>query len=405
MNRSVKTVRLGLTWLLFSFYSVAILLETLNGVTLYREAAIANSAFIALKLLVGLLSVVFLLFTSRFFSALFFAVSALFVVSASFELVSSREYGLRSLPIFFKIFQSLFSVYFFTYILRLGRGWFRRLRLATLFNYMVLVLNPALSLGGLGFANYESGRGESFGGTGFLYAGNEVGAALLLATMAMLLMWGTSLLRVMSIFFCSLAAGVLVLSKASIGGVSIAAAIFSILYSPLGGVCALVFASLCFFLFIDSVRSYFELAINRWTYLIDNFGIEKFLLGGQKRVDYIALYMEEVEQDSLVLVFGKGWTGIPENNLFDLTEAFGLSGILVFGIWSYVLCRPLKLVTRAYRTRIDSSVVRTVAAMGICVLIISVLAGHVIQSSLVCPFLACICLPILGTRCEGGPDS
>ena len=249
-----------------------------------------------------------------------------------------------------------------------------------------------LSYFGFGFVNYISGEGQEFGGTGYFYAGNEVGVALLIACGAMLIVFNRRFSIVMFTIATTLVSGVLVSSKASILGAAIMTLSFVYFYNLIlfgffaGGSVVIAISQL------TKIIDYFELAINRWEHFIELNGWADFLLGGNKRVEYIATYLDYMYSKPFLLFIGAGWTGIAENNFFDILEAFGLFGLLLMLLWAKWLLLPLLKMFSYRGDRLSVAAFRAGALSAALIFFVSIISGHTIQSSLIVPLLGIVCL-------------
>jgi O-antigen ligase len=127
------------------------------------------------------------------------------------------------------------------------------------------------------------------------------------------------------------------------------------------------------------------------------------VLGGAKRLGFISDYLDSLIESPLLLLYGEGWVGETENNVFDLLEAFGVWGLAFYLIWA-IWAANLYLSLRDKRHHSEKSIV----LVGILLLIfISAFAGHILQSAMLAPFIAMLaCMPyVLEMRAEyPGPD-
>jgi len=287
---------------------------------------------------------------------------------------------MRTIQVSIKIGLNVMAAYFVVTLFKKKK--YGKLWGIVIYNNSVLFFNFCLAVIGVGFVNYSAGEGKTFGGTGFFYAGNELGVALLLGVCSIIVLNKKNNVVAFALLY-GLFGGLAIMSKAAIFGVVIViAAHFYFVNKKFFFTIVAVF-----FVFASAaapyIYSYFELAINRWVYFIERSGLSTFILGGEKRLYYSSLVMSNIESNFLYFVFGAGWTGYPENNLFDLMDSFGLFGIVIFSIWVWVLMRGLRV--RDFASEHPSF--KTVSVIAFLVLIISVVAGHSIQSSLVLPFL------------------
>lgn len=379
------------SWLYF-YFLFFIPVEICNGIFLYHGFGLGSNLITLVKLVMVLVGMLFVMQTSKDLSRYLFLAILLFCIIIMFQgLLGSFQ--IRTLFIFSKLLFNAVAIYYYYYCITVNRD-YRKIYNIVLFNSIVLILNIFLSYFGIGFDNYTSGDGEGFGGTGYLYAGNEVGAALLASLASLLILLRINLKSIL-VITCYLIAGFLVASKASLLGVVLALSF--LIYYHSRGIFLLIF---CAFFMLSPIlwnifSSKFELAINRWLFLIDEFGIEYFLLGGAKRVDYIVgTVFVNFQNNPLQIVFGSGWTGEPENNLFDLFEGFGLSGVALFLLWGLLILKGGSVLV----TRSSTPEVRSAYVIGVMILVLSLMAGHVLQSSLMAPFMFFLWIGLKGKK-------
>ncbi|MDO6454347.1 hypothetical protein Q4490_12305 [Neptunomonas phycophila] len=385
--------------ILVLFLYLSLFVETVNGVALYLGFGYLNSFFSAVKLFVCVAFFLYLLGNSKYLSSVVFVSIMIMLLSGFLNMITLQEYSLRTVPIFFKIMINFLIVFFAYDSLKKGFVKVEIFKFVIFVNYSFLVVNITFSFFGLGFENYKSGDDVGFGGTGFLYAGNEVGVTLMLSNVAMLICFGSSLRRVFFLFLISTLCGLLVMSKSSILGVFVTYFLFILRYNMFMclGVASVVVAAGGFYL--EKILSFMNFAINRWLFLIDSYGISNFILGGNKRVEYIGDFIDQSLSNPFIFVFGRGWIGEAENNFFDLFEAFGLLGVFLFFVWLFVFSRYFSINLRGF-DRFDRSLIFASKFSILMVAFVSFIAGHTIQSSLVTPFL--IILPILFLRSAKG---
>jgi hypothetical protein len=378
--------------ILFFYYVFLIAIETANGFFIYKNIGVLNNAVVGGKLLISLLSLLFLALTSKQIFIKF-----LVVIAAAFLLVFSHQLwaisdNLRSVNIIFKIFSNFFAIYFIYFLISRTKNGLKKITLIITVNYGFLVFNILLGSAGIGFANYTSSDETAIGGTGFLSAGNEVGVTLLLSFAAMLLCYASNRKVISITIICTIVAGLLVLSKATIIGVVLSTIVFLFYINKTSMV---VFVSTSAFILTSTLPlwiNYFQLAINRWTYLLNSYGVEAFLLGGHKRVTYIKGYLNFISNEPMYIFTGIGWIGEAENNFFDMVEAFGLLGLAVFLAWGVSLAAGARYFSTSFKYTNTNASFKTVAFVGLLVFVISIMAGHAIQSSLIGPFIGAVCL-------------
>lgn len=377
---------------LYLYLVVLIPIELINGFFLYHGIGFGSSLISFLKFVMVLVGISFVLLTSKEVSK-YLIISILIFCSLIIFQTLLGLFEIRTLFIFAKLIFNAIAIYFFYYCIAVSYE-YRKIYNVVLLNSLFLILNLLMSYFGFGFDNYKSGDGEGFGGTGYLYAGNEVGAALLASLASLLLIVRTNIKLLLVILLYSIA-GLLISSKASLLGIFFAIFILAYYYNRL----IFIITLSIFFVLLPVLWSVFsnkfELAINRWLFLIDNYGVEYFILGGAKRVDYIVnTILTNFQNNPILLLVGSGWSGEAENNLFDLFEAFGLFGLAIFVLWCFMILKGLTTLI----VRRTSSKVRSSYMIGVMVLFLSLIAGHVMQSSLIAPFLFFIWIGLKGTK-------
>lgn len=249
-------------------------------------------------------------------------------------------------------------------------------------NSVVLLLNLYLSFFGIGFSNYSiSATDISIGGTGFFYAGNEVAGALLALYAIILFKFSNNIIASISYTFAFLIASFALMSKASILGVVGLFVIYLFIYKPFSYTKITAIATIVLFVLYDFILETLSPALNRWTYFIGEYGALTYLTGGIKRWEMAGSIFTHIIDYPLLILTGSGWSGLAEQNFVDLLEGFGLVGILVFGIWIYWGVNVLQ----GLRNRSDQFYSFSAFFLLIAV---AVLAGHIIQSAMIAPFIA-----------------
>jgi len=383
------------TYLLFST-----LIESFNGFFIYENVRSGQNIIVAIKLLVFLFLFVF--FISKSIKKLILAsfVIIAFLVVFSFQVIffpsgiglPQPGYGLSSeigisgtVQISVKIMLNLLAANFIIYLFREGE--IKRLRNIAYFNNVIIFLNFLLALAGVGFDNYNAGEDVTFGGTGFFYAGNELGVAMIFGAISMLVVGGSARLPVYVIVYCFLGALALLSKTALLGAfvISVAYVFFNSKKTFVVMVAAALFFTL---IYAGNILEYFRFALNRWMYFIDQSGLFAFLLGGEKRVFYSSEVFHNAIENPLYGFFGGGWTGYPENNFFDLVDGLGALGFCLFVVWGRLVFMGNGAFFRYIGSgKVSVSSYRTVVVASFLVFAISIFAGHTVQSSLIIPFV------------------
>lgn len=259
--------------------------------------------------------------------------------------------------------------------------WCRRI---VAINAVVLVANLGLSVLGMGVPTYVTEDGVAIGGSGFFFAGNEVSAAILFCTAALLVFYRDSTVGLPASLAAMVFSATALLSRAALGGTALMSLLFVARRSKLQ------FLALCLAVgglgwrFWDLVVATFQLAWTRWTFLAAEYGTSVSFLGGIKRLEEIGKYLRSIVYDPTLLLTGRGWSGAAENNLVDLVQAFGIFGLALFVGWIALLFPtvPRLLLGRFVLRRDDAYF----AAVSMILLVTLTIAGHVVQSTLIVPF-------------------
>lgn len=274
-----------------------------------------------------------------------------------------------------------------------------KVRRIVLINAGVLIFNLLLGLLGIGFGNYgESDSGELIGSKGFFYAGNEVSATLVAIFALVMFVYrdrflqnSLMMLTVVGVFFIT---SIISLSKSSLIGFSLV--LLFVMYSHLSLSRKLRFGGLILVsMFVTT--SYWlpllQVSIDRWEYfwVLQPDFFDFITSGRTQRIDQYAAWLADTETpwswffgDGQVLV-DKGINF--ENDLLDITSASGFLGLLLYGVWASWAVSGLSNWTS--NSRPEGAF--TLYMVGIF-LVISIVAGHVIYSSTLAPFIALLAL-------------
>jgi len=248
-------------------------------------------------------------------------------------------------------------------------------------NSIILIFNIVLSLFGFGFFTYERAGGMSFGGKGFFFAGNEVAAVILVTYSLIIYIYKKNPLAILFITIIYLLASFISLTRASIFGVVLVFIASVILYQKKYRLIILSISFSMISVMVYLLKDYIMLAINRAVYFIGQSGFLTFMTGGGKRWrEAHHQYMNMVESPQSIII-GSGWTGLAEQNLIDLVGGFGLIGASVYLIWFY-------LAAYSYKNLREKSDQRYVMFVYLLIFGIATLAGHVMNSAMLAPFVA-----------------
>lgn len=274
-----------------------------------------------------------------------------------------------------------------------------KIRRIILLNAFILILNLFLGLFGIGFGNYgESETGELIGSKGFFYAGNEVSATLV-AIFALIIFvhrdslkkHSLSILAVVGLFFV---VSLMSMSKTSLLGF-ILVTLFA-LYNYLSLANKIKFGTMLTAVLLVSAPYWMpllQLSIERWEYfwtLRPDF-LDFITSGRSDRIEDYVAWLTGADTP-LTWIFGAGQmpsgvVGLFENDLLDVTRGSGLLGLLFYGVWSWWASRGLSARVQHHRREGDF----TLYMVGMF-LVLSIVAGHVIYSATLAPFIALLAL-------------
>lgn len=272
-------------------------------------------------------------------------------------------------------------------------------------NAAVLLGNLYLTFFRVGFSQYGSSEGGIFvGGSGFFYAGNEVGGtSMALLTLLLAANIRMSMFRQLLLIGLFVAAAIGLLSRTALGGTIILVVWALFLTRPriAFGVLTIMVGSMT--VAFQQYWPYIEAVMARWKYFAGEFGVWIVVLGGAKRLGFIGDYIDSLIENPALLFYGEGWVGETENNFFDLLEAFGIWGLIFYLIWAtWAANIYLSLRNQSHHSE------KSIALVGFLLLIaVSAFAGHILQSAMLAPFIAMLaCLPyVLENRAENqAPD-
>ncbi len=274
-----------------------------------------------------------------------------------------------------------------------------KVRRIVLLNGAILIFNLWLGFFGIGFGNYgESDSGELLGSKGFFYAGNEVSATLVAIFALVIFLYRDRLkqnLFLMSVvgimFFFS---SIMSMSKTSLLGFLMVMVFAVCNYLSLARkvrfgaiITVIVLAATPFWLPL------LQVAIGRWEYFWElRADFFDFITSG--RTGRVERYMSWLTSADTPLpwIFGAGQmhgdaASSFENDLLDLTMDSGLLGLLFYSIWGTWAASGLYAWMRHRRTEGAF----TLYMVGIF-LVLSIVAGHVMMSATLAPFITLLAL-------------
>lgn len=274
-----------------------------------------------------------------------------------------------------------------------------KVRRIILFNAVVLIFNLLLGLFGIGFGNYgESETGELLGSKGFFYAGNEMSATLV-AIFALVIFVYRERLKRSSLLILSVVGLFFVVSLMSMSKTSLIGFLFVTLfalYNYLSLANKIKFSLMLAAALLVSAPYWMPLlqvSIDRWQYFwVVQPDFLSFITSGRtERIEYYMAWLTGADTP-LTWIFGSGQMpsgveGLFENDLLDVTKGSGLLGLLFYGVWS--AWASLGLAARFRHRTAEGSFTFYVIGM---LLVLSIIAGHVIYSAMLAPFIALVAL-------------
>ncbi|TYP95627.1 hypothetical protein LX73_0942 [Fodinibius salinus] len=367
---------------IFVFLVLWLFIDALNGFLISNNIFLVGSfslgegirIFFILVLLVGILQTN-LDKNSLVFLSTIILLFGLFLVQCFY----SNEEVINNLNAVVKI-----SLPFLLYVFISNNYYFSkdRLRVILYVNAAILLVNLFSSFLGIGFSNYGfSTGGFMIGGVGFFYAGNEVTGALLVIYSLLLYLNKKSFVKALGITLLFFIASIALLSKSSILGTLIIFFVYVYNYPKIKLYKIFSVLLVVFFSIYEYLYKFISLGLQRWAYFIDEYGIFTYLSGGIKRKRVFDTYISKIIENPLLLVFGDGWSGTAEQNFVDLLDAYGIIGIFIFLLWIYWIFNNYKKVNQKH----DQWYCFYVMCL---VVVVATLAGHIMQSAMIAPFVA-----------------
>ena len=249
------------------------------------------------------------------------------------------------------------------------------------FNSFILIFNLIISLFGFGFFTYGERTGLNFGGKGYFFAGNEVGIVILVTYSLLNYLYKENIKVNLMITFIYLLISLVSLTRASIFGVVLVFIVSVMLFHKKYKNIILSMSGVVVTVMFYILRDYIMLAVNRAIYFIDNTSMIIFMTGGHKRWEATKDYYYSLLDSPLLLFTGSGWTGYSEQDIVDLISAFGISGISIYLIWLY-------FASYAIKNQDGKSDKLYLTFIFILVFGVATLAGHVMTSAMLAPFVA-----------------
>src|SRR5690625_1068452 len=231
-----------------------------------------------------------------------------------------------------------------------------------------------------GYFSFAYQGGVLVGGKGFFFAGNQVGIVLLALYAILIFMHKQELKKILIITFTFLVAALITLTKTGIFGIILifVVSIFSFHKRKRVPVMGLFITSSI--LLITIFHEYINISISRWQYFISTNGFWVYMTGGDKRWREAGEYLIDFENSPLLFFIGSGWTGLAEQDLFDLIGAFGIFGVTVYIIWIY-------FAAYAYKNNNLMAEKLYIIFIFFIFLFTATFAGHVVHSAMLAPFV------------------
>lgn len=361
-----------------------LLIDSIGGYFLIKSDGNSSVNSIIRGGVLGLIFVLFLIDSRIKYRALPFFVLLLILVPIVFQYfffhVNNFDFSiifkLLTLPIFIILIRSQ---------IKLGKLSFDSLKKIITINSLILVGNIILSFYKIGASNYGVNQdGEYVGGTGFFYAGNEVGGTILVLCGLGLFFYSQK--GFLKLFvFCSiyLVSALGLLSKTGLLSVGINIAAVTLLVYGWRTILLTVPISGLVIVFLDKIMGQISLFWNRISYFGDRYGWDTLILGGFKRSSELDKFMSLLSTHPVIIFIGQGWRGVLENNFFDVMDAFGLFGYIFFiiPIWFFFKIRSSNKGEKLRGKEL-------IYLNSCLILFVSFFAGHTLQSAMMAPFIA-----------------
>jgi len=274
-----------------------------------------------------------------------------------------------------------------------------RVRNIVLLNTAVLIFNVSLGLFGIGFGNYgESESGELLGSKGFFFAGNEVSATLVALFALVSFVFrerfrrhSLELVAVVGLFF---AVSLMSMSKTSLIGFVLV--LLYVAYNDLSRSSKVKFAVFLTTAMLVTAPWWLTLldgSIERWQYFWEiRADFLDFVTSGRtERIQHYVNWLAGIHTPWPIL-FGEGHRQGEdvvtfENDLLDLTMGSGVLGLVFYAIWAHWAWAGLS--NRLFLKRLEGSFTFYIVSLFI---LLSIVAGHVIYSATLSPFIALLAL-------------
>jgi len=304
-----------------------------------------------------------------------------FIISGSSAVISDFQYAIKP----------LFIIVFIYWVSKQSK--FRQididLRRLSLYLTTIIGLNQVVGLFGYGYSSYSSGVGT----TGFFYSGNEYGAIMLAVVSLQLLMIKKHRPSYYyPIFLLLLTFAVTTAIKTAILGILVMGLFIAINFNfkkiVAFTVTSILLIQVIYYFSFDYISNI--PALNRLIWIFQNKGVETLLFSGRDAMlnegfDFFINKLNIIEQ-FLGLGYYRWHTYIahPEMDMFDIIFMYGFVGLFII-----YLPFVFQLFSRINKGILAISIEkRFVGFMALLFFSISFVAGHVIFSVALSPFLA-----------------
>lgn len=369
---------------LWFFFSLWLIVDSFTGLALNLGFSVPLSQ--VFKLLVLLLLIIKVSRFKRYLLFLFFILTYLLILlihhgirSANFILTISH---------LTKLLSTIYLYFYFVYTIKLYQnGILLNIKKVFIIGFLVISVNLTMGLFDIGFHTYVN---EGIGYKGFFYAGNELGGviACIIPFVLYVTYWNysTKAYCILSIFILTLA---LILSTKSVLLICfLSVFVIPWLYgtkkirTKLLFILLTVGLPLLIFMIVKMITNENDLMI-KYSYAYQNKGLMGLILSDRD------LFWKEKSvlfesQDFYTRFFGLGENITVEMDLFDVLLNYGYFGcIATIGIYSY-------LFIVAFKYKRYNSYNKLVVYQDFLLLLMSLVAGHILFSSMAGIYIALI---------------
>jgi len=366
-------------------------IDMVNGLLLRHNFP---SISVPYKLFVLMLVLVFMLRNNKAFYVL--SLTFIFGFYWSFHALMLEDIGaaLKGLGWIMKFLATVFFYHFFSELIKINLT--EKVFLIVKIAFCFLLVNTFLGALGLGYPMYSSIDGNGIGTRGFIYAGNELSAALILsgAILQMKLLVENKYINFFIVGFVMLTSSALITSKVSVLASFLIIIVFLGIKVINGSHSFKIpkkafYYSLAILILLSLVGStvlYYVLfksnLIERLSYFYDKVDLITFLLSHRNVWAVEALGAYSTHYSVLELLFGAGqsWfhyvsaNKLVEIDFVDFLLSYGLFGVFFcYGFIGYVLYK-------AMRFKLRNPYALYVVFMALLLVALSLTSGHIFSS-------------------------